>query len=274
MKAKLVSVISIDSDVYKKMKMYGASIYATHSSTIHLSLNTGEIVTLGSKISKGKHHILIKEDIRFDDIDLTIGQNVHILDHSLRIDPIDFLLKKEAIHDFESYLKIYKHNQISKDNSKHIIKHLENVYKHLYNEIQDNKIYAYIYKKISAFLIEPNYSHAKGILGLGPGLTPLGDDVLVGYIMGINTMGVHKDWFLDILKDAKNKTNKFSYQNLCDTYEKLYPYAYIKMIEEFFEEQNIFHTLEILNIGQTSGLGIVIGFLYGVKVGERNHEKI
>ena len=55
--------------------------------------------------------------------------------------------------------------------------------------------------------------------------------------------------------------------------KKLYPYLYIQMIEELFKIKKIDHAKKIMEIGATSGTGILLGFLHGIKRGEAKNER-
>lgn len=264
MKVKSVNVISIDFDVYTNIKMYGASIYAKHSSTIHLSLNTGEIITLGSKISESKHHILVDEDLKFTEIKLDFQQKINVENNCIIIGNLKIEINDESIIEFKSYDTKYKYNQNALLNSKLIKKEINE----LSTIIDKDKIYDYIYSRVLLFLNKPNFKNAKTLIGLGPGLTPFGDDVLTGYLMGINSVNYSIDWGLDLLEEVKKHTNQFSYQNIKDTYKGFYPHMYVNMIEEIFNYKKINHALEVLKIGHTSGIGIVLGFLYGIETEE------
>lgn len=257
-------IISIDSDIVHCLKVNRAYIIGVYTSTIHLFLN-GELLTLGHSISKGKHHVVIDRDIdfvqheiskssevTFDVSKLSIGDLIFEIEHIDTFLPylIQFQIDDHMIHLLET-LKTY-----IKDH--HTINH--------YNYPKSDLWLNYQFKKIDSFLHEPSYKTAQAIVGLGIGLTPLGDDILTGFILARNTLGLTDPWILDIISYSKTKTNLLSYQNLYDTQKRLYPEIYINMIEGLWIDHEIEHSKAVLNLGATSGAGILTGFIYGLSV--------
>ncbi len=129
---------------------------------------------------------------------------------------------------------------------------------------KDDPWLKYQFDKIDIFLSSPGLPSALSILGLGMGLTPLGDDILTGYILGLNTVGKTLPWIPQLVMDAQKKTNKLSAQNLSDTYERYYPDLFIDMLEGLLIEHDIEKAKSVLNLGATSGAGILTGFIYGL----------
>lgn len=271
MKAKIAEIRSIDSRIYEAMKMYGASVYAIHNATIHLSLKDEHILTLGSKISEGYHHIVIDKDINFKNLDVNIGSFVNYVDESFNIGMYQFRVQEQNIKIYEPENTTFN----MQDN------HYQKTFQCFdqwfpkgisLNEKDDSVANVFMIDKYKKFEMSPSYKTALDILGLGYGLTPLGDDILVGYILSKNAINIHVSWIKQIINKSKTKTNWFSRQNLSDTYNKVYPKLYIDFIEEFFTSNNTVSLKKVISLGSTSGYGILYGFLIGLKEGDTNEK--
>ncbi len=268
----MMNIISIDFDIYNKMKEHGAIIYAIHHHTVHL-LVCGKLITIGCFIPEGKHHIVIDQNIEFNQTDIKMKDVVYVDSKALHIGQMTFSISKEVIKSFSPYNQTYL-------NTKNFDVILDNLFTVIENHMKESLSFNYsdsvtkfISKRVNQFLNNPNYEHAISILGLGQGLTPYGDDILVGYIMGRNSVGVEIDWLENLLNFVDEKTTLLSAQNIKDTHEKLYPYLYIQMIEDLFNNNKIDHAKKIMEIGATSGTGILLGFLHGIKRGEPKNER-
>lgn len=117
-----------------------------------------------------------------------------------------------------------------------------------------------------------NIQHAKQLIGLGQGLTPSGDDFLVGLLLAFsmnkNENFRQKEWSELIVKEAKSNTNIISYSAL--------RYAAIGQAREtvglFIEalvsekkEESIKQTLsKVMEIGSSSGTEMAWGILNGL----------
>ncbi|AUD63603.1 hypothetical protein BK010_08885 [Tenericutes bacterium MO-XQ] len=271
MKVKIAEIRSIDSKMCEAMKMYGARVYAIHNATIHLSLKDEHILTLGSNISEGYHHIVIDEDINFKKLDVNIGNLVTWDDGFFNIGIYQFTIQEQNIKIYEPEKTTFN----MEDN--HYQKTLQYVDQWFpkgisLNEKDDSITNVFMIDKYKKFEMSPSYKTALDILGLGYGLTPLGDDILVGYILSKNARNIHVSWIKQIINKSKTKTNWFSRQNLTDTYNKVYPKLYIDFIEEFFTSNNTVSLNKVISVGSTSGYGILYGFLIGLKEGDTNEK--
>ncbi|WP_129408727.1 oxamate carbamoyltransferase subunit AllH family protein [Marinitoga lauensis] len=91
------------------------------------------------------------------------------------------------------------------------------------------------------------------LIGFGPGLTPLFDDVLSGILL-INSITKKID-DKNILNVAKKKTNKLSYFQMYYAAKGYAP----KPVKQYLESKNI---LSLLDMGATSGLGWMWGISF------------
>ena len=180
---------------------------------------------------------------------------------------LKFKIDLVHIKNYKAYQKIHHMSDRAHTNIKHVLNILSNKYTKNRLGLSTHKTDEFIEFKINQFLKFPSYETALDIIGLGPGLTPLGDDVFLGYLMGIKTLGNDYPWVKKIIENIKYKTNQFSLQNIMDTYLSLYPTIYIDMIEEIFNNNDLKNTLKVLDIGHTSGPGIINGFICGLQEG-------
>jgi len=264
MKAQKANVISIDRTILEELKMNGASVKGVYTSTIHLSLNTC-ILTVGSKIGKGKHHIVIDQAVDFYEGNLIQGTPVNLNESMIHLGDIQLHISKDAIIDFKPYEKIYRHDQYSIQLRNQLKVHVKEsqAYRSFIND-QSHLLQRLMMDKVDVFMHSPGYPSALSILGLGMGLTPFGDDVLTGFILGLNTLGKHLPWIPDVVKDAIKKTSLLSAQNLSDTLDQLYPDLFVDLIEDFFVHHRFDAVNKVLSLGATSGLGIMLGFIQGI----------
>ncbi|WHY67637.1 DUF2877 domain-containing protein [Neobacillus sp. SuZ13] len=114
--------------------------------------------------------------------------------------------------------------------------------------------------------------HAVSLIGLGPGLTPSGDDYLVGLFMIINLRNspfyLHQSFCEEVLQNAKNLTNEISYMALKKASIGQVRESVIHLIYSILygEEEDLFLTLnKVLTIGSSSGTDLALGLVCGLK---------
>lgn len=268
-----LKVIAIDHEIYQMIKHNDVFIYAIHQNSLHLCLNE-LLITVGARIYEGKHHIVLDRNVIFRDIDLKIKQKACIKGDHLYLGDLKLDIDYMAVKNYQSYDLTY----LKTDNLDTVIKQLLGKIDLIIKEEMlikySSAIMKLVLNRVNQFLEEPNLGHARLILGLGQGLTPYGDDILVGYIMGRNTIGYPIEWIESLLDAVDEKTTRLSAQNIKDTYKRIYPHIYMEMIEELFKKNTIEHAIELMNIGDTSGVGMLLGFLYGIKAGEEYNERL
>lgn len=115
--------------------------------------------------------------------------------------------------------------------------------------------------------------HAKSMLGLGPGLTPSGDDFLVGLfaVLNIDKSPCH-GWLgsgIDVIDDAQSATNPISLAALKHAAEGRVRESIATLIGTLMygtQEPLIDALRRVLAIGSTSGADIVAGILSGFEL--------
>ncbi|QQK77222.1 DUF2877 domain-containing protein [Salicibibacter cibarius] len=110
-------------------------------------------------------------------------------------------------------------------------------------------------------------------IGRGQGLTPSGDDLLVGTCAAMDALGYSNAIFLEQLKSylqekGHNRTTNIGYEYLWYAAEKKYHSHVINMCKSLIKESK-FECLaavhEMKKIGYTSGMDTLIGMLLGAK---------
>ncbi|SHE29045.1 Protein of unknown function [Marinitoga hydrogenitolerans DSM 16785] len=123
-------------------------------------------------------------------------------------------------------------------------------YDKIKNRLKDKLDYR-IYNKIIDYL---RISDFITLIGFGPGLTPLFDDILSGILL-LNYF-YNKDLdYNAILKAAKTKTNNLSYFQM-----KYAANGYVPKPVKLYLEN--FDKAALLNMGNTSGLGWMLGISF------------
>lgn len=110
------------------------------------------------------------------------------------------------------------------------------------------------------------------LVGLGPGLTPSGDDFLVGLFTSMNIpnspLYLHRTHAEEVIKNAKALTNDISYIALKKASYGQVRESIIQLVQSIFtgkEEEVITSLNKVLNIGSSSGTDIALGLYFGLE---------
>ncbi len=110
---------------------------------------------------------------------------------------------------------------------------------------------------------------ARLLVGLGNGLTPCGDDFLVGWLAAANALGRVPPR----LGDLKNGTNLISASFLDAAERGLFSTALVSLARVLADGQGTARALDVLaGIGHSSGLDAAAGLLTGLRLLSRRHE--
>lgn len=110
--------------------------------------------------------------------------------------------------------------------------------------------------------------HITDLIGLGEGLTPAYDDMLIGLMWTFDSFAVNFDVIKEAVKEGlkKRNTTAVSYAFYLYAFEKQYSYNLIKL-SKAVKEQNFYSMKDIINdiksCGHTSGKFL----LYGISIG-------
>lgn len=135
-----------------------------------------------------------------------------------------------------------------------------------------NKQSRLLIEELSAGRLDDALQHATKIIGLGPGLTPSGDDFLVGLFTILNVKGIPFDGCLSfcekVVEQAKSLTNEISYMALKKASIGKVRESIIQLLSSVFydnEEKLILSLNKVLSIGSTSGTDIALGLISGLE---------
>jgi hypothetical protein len=114
--------------------------------------------------------------------------------------------------------------------------------------------------------------HAIGIVGLGPGLTPSGDDFLTGLMTVLNIPNIppnpFKEFCQQVVMRAKTLTNEISYMTLRKASIGKVRESIVHLLHSAIngDQKELLSSLEkVLNIGSSSGTDIALGLVSGLE---------
>lgn len=112
------------------------------------------------------------------------------------------------------------------------------------------------------------------LMGAGPGLTPLGDDILLGILLGITRTGKQSCWSGDVIHfmhrllcAAEQKTTRISWSLLSCAVQGTADERIIRVLDELIAARKIpDHDLEnLLHWGSSSGIAVLAGMIMALK---------
>ncbi len=126
----------------------------------------------------------------------------------------------------------------------------------------EKTIYRMIDERLTAYIESGNTNDLLGLLGFGPGLTPLGDDVLLGLLLCKNELDYDPQTNKMIAEASQIKTLPISSSFLKSVCEREYSDDYSEFLDDIFRKGTLQKSSlqKILDYGATSGYGILIGF--------------
>lgn len=123
--------------------------------------------------------------------------------------------------------------------------------------------------------------HAVSLVGLGPGLTPSGDDFLTGLFTIFNMKNSpfysYRTLCEDVLNEAKTLTNDISYMTLKKAAIGKVRDSIISLLNALLIEndEDLFLSLnKLLNLGSSSGTDIALGIVFGMEANIRAGGKV
>ncbi|MFJ7727585.1 DUF2877 domain-containing protein [Neobacillus sp. NPDC097160] len=123
--------------------------------------------------------------------------------------------------------------------------------------------------------------HAVSLIGLGPGLTPSGDDFLSGLFTIFNMKNspfyAKRSFCEDVLMNAKALTNDISYMAMKKASNGKVRESIICLLDSLIagnEEDLILSLNKVLNIGSSSGTDIAVGLVCGLEANIRAGGKL
>ncbi|MBU5444343.1 DUF2877 domain-containing protein [Paenibacillus sp. MSJ-34] len=115
--------------------------------------------------------------------------------------------------------------------------------------------------------------HALTLIGLGPGLTPSGDDYLLGLFTIVNLpnspLRRYRPLCADIANEAAGLTNPISHMGLIKAAAGQVRESVVELLRSLTDgdpEQAIRSLKAVLNIGSSSGTDIAMGLIHGLEL--------
>lgn len=271
---KKLNIEFLDSRTETLLKESSAKVHSIFTNNINI-LAEDTLITISNQVSKQRHIIKIKECIDFTNMPVSIGDSVILSNKQICLNnEVCFAYEDEACSIIDPFLQTYqlrKEHLHLLDNLKEWMLKQKKV--HLDNYPKEDILMRYQFDKIDTFLKNKDIKSAKNLIGLGLGLTPIGDDILFGFILAKQAIDEHTFDFSALIKSVEEKTNILSIQLLKDLVHKDYSLYYREALEEFFIQIDIAKLKDLVHFGETSGMAILTGFLYGLtKRSEQNND--
>lgn len=256
-------VLSISNELLKNTNKSHFEIHSIFSHTLNLVWED-TLYSVSSQASPSIHTIVIEEVDEFTNW-VSEDSKVWLSDNVLRVSSAEFRIDKSSqllIPPYNKQFQLDKRHSIVLDQLESIIKNERTVT--VFSFDKNEIMLAASMQSILNFLEIPSQENALRILGLGPGLTPLGDDILLGYILGLNSVSTDSKFGITII-DNLHRTTRISQQMLTDVIQYNYSFMFREFVEDFFLHFRLTNVNQILKFGSTSGPGIMTGFLYAVR---------
>ncbi|MFD2444641.1 DUF2877 domain-containing protein [Bacillus sp. CGMCC 1.16607] len=127
-------------------------------------------------------------------------------------------------------------------------------------------------KELKDLKLTSALQHARALIGLGPGLTPSGDDFLVGLLTTFNLRNSPNDhlhvFCREVVDIARPLTNEISFFTLKKASVGKVRESIVLLVKSLLrgEEEEVIHSLtKVLNIGSSSGTDIAYGLICGLE---------
>lgn len=184
---------------------------------------------------------------------IPLNSNIYIDNYHLYINELIIELTKKELEEKENKLDLNEYLKIIKEKLKEIDK---GIFKNL---VIDDKENIYSKKLKKALNKEINVDE---IIGLGPGLTPSGDDFLVGYLYSLNDENEFNELKEKILRIVDKNTNQISSTYLKAVLDKKRFSLFDDIIYPYDKESLLISLDKLFKVGSNSGVDILVGMLY------------
>ncbi len=274
------------------------SLHSIFNSSINLGLN-GFIINISDNqhilppygiVLKSKDFITLKNELNNKNLNLNIDNNTLSI-NNITIDLIKVAQKyisrmvKTTNKILDSNIEILKNKVLYSEKkngfnieSSIILKAISTK-----NNLEKGNLYNmatldFILKlnQLEAFFFHNNHHESlKYFLGRGMGLTPSGDDFLVGMMSVFSLHGMFKESIMHIrdfiLKNKGIYTNDISEQFLIMATEDQFSISIILLIDYLTREEFDDEILNnVLNYGGTSGVDIILGIIFATHIMNRS----
>ncbi|WP_258280148.1 DUF2877 domain-containing protein [Paenibacillus sp. SC116] len=264
-------------------------IHSIFDKTVNIErLENGELYTVACRSMDNGPNTLVTEISHFHELGLGVNDNVYVENGHLcmgnkLIVPIHQVYKWECrLPDFpkdaeqlqrnleimREHIHLYGHTGGMKQGGQSRSNHsFENEVSKMLHERSSLLKHALLNHLPSAT------QHATSLIGLGPGLTPSGDDFLVGLftIMSLPNNPYRQDmqWCEETADTAKGLTNDISYMTLKKAAVGKVRASIVNLLHALAspnQDELINALSRVLNIGSSSGTDIALGLICGLEI--------
>ncbi|MFB3169190.1 DUF2877 domain-containing protein [Neobacillus sp. 179-C4.2 HS] len=294
----MINAISGDTDFIKEFNnsKFTGFVHSTFNRTLNIKcFENGDLYTIAcSNLDNGPNTLIIDVD-NMKSINIVVDDRVRVENNLLYIrDRLTISIEKVNI--WESILPSYTPNvEILKQN---VMKVKEYINIHgvgggiKKNFIPQNPFEAEVsnmlekrtlllFNELINDRISSALPHAVSLVGLGPGLTPSGDDFLTGLFTIFNMKNSpfypYRSFCEDVLKKARTLTNDISYMTLKKAASGKVRESIISLLNAILveDDQDLILSLnKLLNIGSSSGTDIAYGIVFGMEATIRAGGKV
>lgn len=265
---------------------FSGYVHSTFNRTINVQcLENDELYTIAcNQIDNGPNTLVI-EKVRFDDIDLPINAQVHAKNQKLYIGQ-ELVISIEAASLWESKLPEYPASfELFTRNMQKMKEYIAlhgkggGIKKSLQPQspfdVEMSKMIEERILTLHGYMLKNEMSAALRsairLIGLGPGLTPSGDDFLVGLFTTLNIPNSplfrYRTLAAQVVQEAKTLTNEISFMALKKASFGHVRETIIHLVKSIFTSKDEEFTLslnKVLSIGSTSGTDIALGIYHGL----------
>jgi hypothetical protein len=294
----VINAISGDIDIIKEFNnsKFTGFVHSTFNRTLNIKcFENGDLYTIAcSNLDNGPNTLIIDVD-NMKSINIVVNDRVRVENNLLYIGD-RLTISIEKVNIWESILPSYTPNvEILKQN---VMKVKEYINIHgvgggiKKNFIPQNPFEAEVsnmlekrtlllFNELINDRIPSAFSHAVSLVGLGPGLTPSGDDFLTGLFTIFNMKNSpfypYRSFCEDVLKKARTLTNDISYMTLKKAANGKVRDSIISLLNSILveDDQDLILSLnKLLNIGSSSGTDIAYGIVFGMEATIRAGGKV
>ncbi|WP_419953981.1 DUF2877 domain-containing protein [Neobacillus niacini] len=285
----MINAISGDSDFIKEMNnsKFTGFVHSTFNRTFNIKcLENGDLFTIACrKLDNGPNTLIINAD-NMKSQKIEVNDPVRVVENLLLIGE-KLTISIDKVDKWESVLPVYPSNEeILKRNVIKMKEYLnvhgvgggmkKNIITQNPFEIEVSKMLekrtVLLLNELLNNRISTALPHAISLVGLGPGLTPSGDDFLTGLFTVFNMKNSvfypYRSFCEEVLKKAKTLTNDISYMALKKAANGKVRESIISLLNSIVVENDqdlILSLNKLLNIGSSSGTDIAYGIVFGME---------
>ncbi|MFJ5759967.1 DUF2877 domain-containing protein [Neobacillus sp. NPDC093182] len=294
----MINAISGDIDFIKEFNnsKFTGFVHSTFNRTLNIKcFENGDLYTIAcSKLDNGPNTLIIDVD-NMKSMKIVVDDRVRVENNLLYI-ANKHTISIDKVNIWESVLPSYTHNvEILKQNVMKMKEYInfhgvgggmkknvitQNAFEAEVSNMLENRTLL-LFNELLNHRISSALPHAISLVGLGPGLTPSGDDFLTGLFAVFNMKNSpfypYRSFCEEVLKKAKNLTNDISYMTLKKAAIGKVRESIISLLNNLFveDEEDLFLSLnKLLSIGSSSGTDIALGIVFGIESNIRAGGKV